>query len=397
MSTSDKHFATRAIRTQPDRAQREHSEPLYLTSSFVYDDAEQARALFANELSGNMYSRFSNPNTDALVEKLCLLEETEDGFATATGMAAVFASLAAFLRSGDHVVASRALFGSSHQILTQILPRWGIEHTYIDGNEPADWEAAIGPQTRMLMLETPSNPGLQVIDMEMLGGLAHRHGLLYAVDNCFATPYLQQPARYGADLVIHSATKFIDGQGRVVGGAVLGSKELIREVRFFCRQTGPAMSPFNAWVLSKSLETLHVRMDRHCASALALARRFQTREDLEEVRYPFLETHPQYTLARKQMAAGGGLLCLVLKGGYERARRFIDRLQMLSHTANLGDSRTIVTHPASTTHSKLSEEERQAVNIPQGLIRISVGLEHIDDIAADVEQALEASRAAVEA
>lgn len=392
MSTSDKHFATRAIRTQPERAQREHSEPLYLTSSFVYEDAEQARALFANEQQGNMYSRFSNPNTDALVEKLCLLEGAEDGFATATGMAAVFASIAAFLNAGDHIVASRALFGSSHQILTQILPRWNITHTYVDGNDPAAWEAAIRTTTRMIMLETPSNPGLQVIDMEMLGGLARKHGLLFAVDNCFATPYLQQPARYGADLVIHSATKFIDGQGRVVGGAVLGPKALIKEVRFFCRQTGPAMSPFNAWVLSKSLETLHVRMDRHCTNALTLARRLEGRDDLEEVRYPFLESHPQFALAQKQMAQGGGLVCMVLKGGYARAQAFIDRLEMLSHTANLGDSRTIVTHPASTTHSKLSEEERRAVNVPQGLIRISVGLEHLDDIAADVEQALLASR-----
>lgn len=385
------NFETNAIRLQNERAEREHSVPIYFTSSFVFEDAEQARAMFADEIPGNIYTRFSNPNNSEFIEKLCALEGTEDGIATASGMAAMWTSLAAFLRSGDHVLASRSLFGSTHQILTTLLPRWGITSTYADIAKPEEWEALIQPNTKMIFVETPSNPALDIIDLEWLGKLARKHNIILNVDNCFATPYLQTPAKYGADLVTHSATKFIDGQGRAIGGAVLGRADLIKEVRFFARHTGPSMSPFNGWILSKSLETLAVRMERHCQSALALAERLQSNPHIAYVKYPFLPSHPQYDLARRQMRLGGGVITFELKGGIEQGRRFLNALQMLSHTANLGDTRTIATHPASTTHSKLKEEERQAVGITPGLIRVSVGLEHLDDITRDIEQAITAS------
>lgn len=393
MADRSLHPETLAIRTQAPRGpEREHSVPLFLTSSFVFESAEQARALFADEEEGNVYSRYSNPNSDELVRKLCLLEGAETGIATGSGMAGVFVSLAALLGSGDHLLAARAIFGSTHQLLTRVLPKWGISSSYVDMSATEEeWEAAIRPETRLLFVETPSNPGLDLIDLEMLSRVCRRHDVLLVVDNCFATPHLQRPLDLGADLIVHSATKFIDGQGRTLGGAVLGSAERMKEIAFFARHTGPAISPFNAWMLSKSLETLAVRMDRHTSNALALARHFEGHDELEQVRYPFLESHPQYELARRQMKGGGGIVVIVLRGGVDRARRFIDALQLLSHSSNLGDARTIVTHPASTTHSKLSEEERQAVGIVPGLVRISVGLEHIDDIIADVEQALAAS------
>lgn len=388
------HPETLAIRTQAPRGpEREHSVPLFLTSSFVFDSAEQARALFADEEVGNVYSRYSNPNVDELVRKLCALEGAESGIATASGMAAVFATFAALLKSGDHVVAARALFGSTHQLLTRLLPRWGIGSTYVDTTATAaEWVAALRPETRMIFVETPSNPGLDLIDLEMLAGVCRSRGVLLVVDNCFATPYLQRPLDFGADLVVHSATKFIDGQGRTLGGAVLGPERLLAELHFFARHTGPAISPFNAWVLSKSLETLGVRMDRHGSTALAIAGHFEGNPEVEQVRYPFLESHPQHALARRQMKGGGGIVVLVLRGGLERAQRFLDAVELLSHSTNLGDTRTIVTHPTSTTHSKLTEEERQRVGIVPGLIRISAGLEHPDDIIQDVEQALERSR-----
>ena len=386
------NFETKAIRIQTDRsAQREHSSALYLTSSFVFEDAEQARSLFAGESAGNIYTRFSNPNQDEFVAKLCALEDAEDGIATASGMAAVFAGIAGLLRSGDHLLSSRAVFGSTHQILTQILPGWGIQHSYVEASRPETWEAAFRPETKMFFLETPSNPGLEIVDLKLAGEFCARHGLLLNVDNCFATPYLQNPALWGAHLVTHSATKFIDGQGRVVGGAVVGKKDLIEQLRFFVRHTGPALSPFNSWVLSKSLETLAVRMDRHCKNALQLARRLQKLEGLGRVKYPFLDSHPQKEIARRQMKAGGGLLTFELPGGLEQGRQFLNELKMLSHSANLGDSRSIATHPASTTHSKLSFAERQAVGIGDGLIRISVGLEHPDDIYRDIVQAVKKS------
>lgn len=393
MDKKERHFETQAIRIQSERSQhREHSVPIYATSSFMFEDAEQARALFADELEGNIYTRFSNPNNDEFVEKLCALEGTEDGVATASGMAAMFISIAAFVKSGDHVLASRSLFGSTHQILTTLLPRWGITHTYVSIHDgPEVWEQNIQDNTRMIFVETPSNPGLDLIDLEWLGRLANKHQLILNVDNCFATPYLQTPAHLGAHIVTHSATKFIDGQGRTIGGAVLGNKELMKEVRFLARHTGPALSPFNGWILSKSLETLAVRMERHCQNALDLAGFLENHGEVLDVKYPFLPSHPQYELAKKQMLLGGGLFTFELKGGLERGKNFLNLLEMLSFTANLGDTRTIVTHPASTTHSKLTEEERAAVGITPGLIRVSVGLEHLDDIKADLLQAMEKS------
>jgi O-succinylhomoserine sulfhydrylase len=389
----DGYSETDPIRAQHERSSfREHSVPLFMTSSFVFEDAEQARALFADEIQGNIYTRFSNPNNTELVNKLCLMEGTEDGIATASGMAAMYISMIALLKSGDHVLASRSVFGSTHQILNTIFPRFNISHTYVDLTDPDAWEKNILPNTKMIFVETPSNPALDMIDLEWLGQLAKRKNVILNVDNCFATPYLQRPAKWGAHLVTHSATKFMDGQGRVIAGAVLGTKELIKEIRFFARHTGPSLSPFNAWILSKSLETLAVRMERHCANALELATHMEKQKDVVKVKYPFLPSHPQHALAKKQMKLGGGMVTFELAGGIDRGRRFLNALKMISHSANLGDTRTIATHPASTTHSKLSEEERAAVGITPGLIRISVGLESTADIIADIDQAITASR-----
>ncbi|MDX1942939.1 MAG: aminotransferase class I/II-fold pyridoxal phosphate-dependent enzyme [Saprospiraceae bacterium] len=388
--SQDQHFETIAIRTQMKRSdQNEHSTPLYLTSSFLFDDADHAKALFSEEIQGNIYSRYSNPNNDEFIEKLCLLEGTEDGVATASGMAAMFLSIAAFVRNGDHIVASRSLFGSTHQILTQLLPRWGVTHTYVDADKPADFEQAIQSNTKMIFIETPSNPAIDLIDITWLSELATKHDIILNVDNCFATPYLQNPAKLGAHIVTHSATKFIDGQGRVLAGAVLGSKDLIKEVRFMARHTGPALSPFHGWLLSKSLETLAVRMEKHCENALKLAQFLETLPEVAYVKYPQLPSHPQYELAKKQMRLGGGLVSFELKGGIEAGKNFLNSLQMISFSANLGDTRTIATHPASTTHSKLTEAERLQVGITPGLIRLSVGLENIEDIKQDVKQAID--------
>jgi O-succinylhomoserine sulfhydrylase len=386
-----KNFETKAIRTQSERSEnREHSVPLYLTSSFVFNDAAHASALFQGEEEGLIYSRYNNPNTDELIHKLCVLEGTQAGFATATGMSAMFMSMAAFLRQGDHVVACRSIFGSTHQIFTQIFTKWGIDHTYVDINTPDNWDSAFKKgKTKMLFLETPSNPALDIIDLEFAGKLAKAYDCILNVDNCFATPYLQQPTKYGADIVTHSATKFIDGQGRVLGGAILGREDLMEEVIFMGRHTGPSMSPFNAWVLSKSLETLAIRMDRHCESALQLAKYLETRKEVSKVYYPFLKSHPKYDIARKQMKAGGGLVSFEFKNGADPAINFLNNVRLSSFTSNLGDSRTIVNHPASTTHSKLTQEERAKVGIGDGLVRVSVGLEHIEDIINDFDQAFE--------
>ncbi|SMO52037.1 trans-sulfuration enzyme family protein [Fodinibius sediminis] len=380
---------TKAIRTQTSRTeQREHSTPLFMTSSFVFDSAEHARALFASEAEGNVYSRYSNPNVDEFIQKMCELEGAEAGVATASGMSAIFSSLAGLLEQGDHVLACRSLFGSSHQILNGILPKWGITYSYGNIDQPEQWESLVQDNTRVLFLETPSNPGLDLIDLEWAGELAEAHNLILVVDNCFATPYLQKPMTFGADIVLHSATKFIDGQGRGIGGVVVGEEKYIEEISFFTRHSGPALSPFNAWMFSKSLETLPVRMDRHCDNALALAAFLEDQPQVEWVKYPFLKSHPQYDLAQKQMKKGGGVVAFNIEGGYNAAKRFLDKLQTLSLSANLGDSRTIATHPASTTHSKLSDEERAVVNITPGMIRIAVGLEAIDDIQSDISQAL---------
>jgi O-succinylhomoserine sulfhydrylase len=390
---SKKKFETNAVRTQVKRTQEmEHAAPLYLTSSFMFETAEDMRAAFADETDANIYSRFSNPNVKEFTDKMCLLEGAEAGYATASGMAAVYASMMALLKSGDHLLSCSSIFGSTHTVLSKFFPKWGIDYSSFDINKPKEIEKRIKKNTKMIFVETPSNPGLDVIDLELLGKIARKHSVILNVDNCFATPYLQKPIEYGADIITHSATKFIDGQGRVLGGCVLGKKELIQEVYLFCRSTGPALSPFNAWVLSKSLETLAVRMDRHCSNALALAQWLDKRKDLEQVKYPFLKSHPQYAVAKKQMTQGGGVVAFTLKGGIARGRKFLDALQMCSLTANLGDTRTIASHPSSTTHAKLTEAERLAVGITPGLVRISAGLEHIDDIISDVEQALNASR-----
>ena len=381
---------TLAIRTQTERTgEKEHSTPLFLTSSFVYDSAEDMAAAFADDsLDVNIYSRFSNPSVDEFVKKVCLMEGAEDGIATATGMAAVFSSFMTFVSAGDHIVSASAVFGSTHAILTKYLPKWGIEYSYFDMNKPETIEGLIKKNTKLLYVETPSNPGLDIIDLKYVADLCKKHNILFIVDNCFATPAVQQPIKYGADLVLHSATKFMDGQGRVLGGVVVGKKDLIKQMYLFIRNTGPSLSPFNAWVLSKSLETLYVRMDKHAENALQIAKKLEGHAALSWVKYPFLESHPQYKVAKQQMNNGGGILTFELKAGLDGGRKFLNNLKWLSMTNNLGDSRTIASHPASTTHSKLTEEERQAVGITPGLIRLSVGLEHPDDIIEEILQAL---------
>jgi O-succinylhomoserine sulfhydrylase len=383
---------TVAVRTQVEvTPQKEHSVPLYLTSSFVFDSAEEMRAAFADEISRNIYSRFTNPNAAELAEKIRLLEGAEAGLSTATGMAAVFATFGALLSSGDHLLACRSLFGATHTILTKILPRWGIAHSYFDAADPDSWAAQVRPNTRLVFAETPTNPAVDIVDLERLGALCAERGLLLAIDNCFATPVLQRPLEFGAHLSIHSATKFIDGQGRVMGGIVVGRADLVKQIFDFARATGPALSPFNAWVLSKSVETLALRMERHSENAMTVARWLETQEGVLEVRYPFLPSHPQHAVAKRQMTRGGAILAFKLPGGFEQGRRFLDALAMCSVTANLGDTRTIASHPSSTTHARLTEEERLAVGITPGLVRISVGLEHPDDVIADLSQALERS------
>ena len=383
---------TDAVRTQVTRTGfREHSVPLYLTSSFVFDDAEDMRASFAEEKEHSIYSRYSNPTTSEWIQKVCLMEGAEAGFAFASGMAAVFSTFAALLDSGDHVLASRSVFGSTHTVLTQVFPKWNIGHTFFQPDRLEGIEALIRPETRILYAETPTNPGVDVLDLEALGRIARAHGLLLVIDNCFATPYLQQPVKFGADLVIHSGTKLMDGQGRVLAGITVGRENLIDRIYRFARITGPALSPFNAWVLSKSMETLAVRVDRHCENAMQVAEFLSGHPRVKWVKYPFLKTHPNYDLARRQMKAGGCVVAFEVKGGVDAGRTFLDRIGMLSLSANLGDSRSIVTHPASTTHSKLTPQQRLESGISDGMIRVSVGLEHVDDIIKDLEAALSAT------
>ena len=385
-----KKFETEAIRTQMDRSQNaEHSSPLYLTSSFVFEDAEELRAAFADELDRNIYSRFSNPNTQELVDKICVLEGAQDGIALSSGMAAVYSSFAALLNSGDHIVSVRSVFGSTHTLFKKYFPKWNIDTTYFNANTPDQIEKAIQSNTKIIYIETPTNPGLDILDMEYLSQVAKKNQILLIVDNCFATPYLQKPIEFGADLVIHSATKLIDGQGRVLGGLIVGRKDLVSEIKSFFRNSGSALSPFNAWVLSKSIETLAVRLDRHCDNALKLANHLENHPKINYVKYPFLPTHPQYHIAKKQMFRGGNIITFDLKNGVEAGRTFLNQIQMCSLSANLGDTRTIVTHPATSTHSKLTLEERAHVGITDGLIRISIGLENIEDIKQDIDQALE--------
>jgi O-succinylhomoserine sulfhydrylase len=348
---------------------------MFLTSSFVFEDSEEMRAAFAGEITRNIYGRFTNPNVEELSEKVRRLEGAEAGHSVATGMAAVFATFGALLSSGDHILACRSLFGSTHTILTKILPRFGITHTYVDAADPDSWPGEIRENTRMIFVETPTNPAVDLVDLEWLGRLAAEKDVILVVDNCFATPILQRPL----------------GQGRVMGGVVVGGKDLVQDIYDFSRATGPSLSPFNAWVLSKSVETLEVRMQRHSENAMTVAEWLEGRPGVASVRYPYLPSHPQYEVAKRQMSSGGGILSFVVEGGLEQGRRFLDAVKLCSLTANLGDTRTIVTHPSSTTHAKLTEEERQAVGITPGLIRISVGLEDVRDVIADVEQALGAS------
>lgn len=390
--TDPQHESTRAIRIQTQASgHREHASPIYMTSSYTFENAEQARAMFAKELPGSIYSRYSNPNVDEFVEKMCMLEHAPDGIAVASGMSAVFTGIAGLLNHGDHILASRSVFGSTHQILTQILPRWGISHAYAPIRDPASWEALIQPNTRLCYIETPSNPALDLIDLQWLSDLCKAHDIILYVDNIFATPIIQKPMHFGADLVMHSATKYIDGQGRGLGGVILGREDLIEKIRFFARHTGPCLSPFNGWMFSKSLELFALRVEKHAQNALALANHLEQHPEVSFVKYPHLPSHPQYELAKKQMRLGGGIVTFNIKGGLDQGRKFLDALRMSSLTANLGDSRTIATHPASTTHSSLTEEDRQAVGILPGLVRISVGLEDIRDIISDIDQALNAS------
>jgi len=385
----DQRFETQAIRQQIDGTHaQEHSTPLYLTSSFTYENAEEMRAAFAGEIDKNIYSRFSNPNTQEFVDKICIMEGAEAGYAFASGMAAVFSTFAALLAADDNIISCRSIFGSTHTVFNKILPKWNITTTYVDLKDTNSWQEVVKENTKLLYVETPTNPGVDLVDLNWVAEFAKKNGLILVVDNCFATPYLQQPIKFGADLVIHSATKFIDGQGRVLGGVTVGNQGLIDEIYAFSRSTGPAMSPFNAWILSKSLETLAVRMDRHCDNAFKLAQFLESNDQIAWVKYPFLPSHPQHEIANRQMSAGGGVVSFGIKGGLDRGKRFLDQIKMCSLTANLGDSRTIVTHPSSTTHAKLTADERQKVDITPELIRVSVGLEHADDIIADIQQAL---------
>lgn len=385
-----KKFETEAIRTQTERTQfLEHSTPMYVTSSFVFDDAEDMRASFSEEKDRNIYSRYSNPNTNEFIEKVCQMEGAEAGFAFASGMAAVFSTFAALLNSGDHVISARNIFGSTHSLFMNFLPKWNISSDYFEIDDLEAIHALVKPTTKFIYAESPTNPGVDILDLEKLGTIAKKHNLLLIIDNCFATPYLQQPIKFGADLVIHSGTKLMDGQGRVLAGITVGSAKLMDKVYRFSRITGPALSPFNAWVISKSLETLAVRVDRHCENALKLAEFLEDHPKVNWVKYPFLKSHPMYEVAKKQMKAGGSIVAFEVKGGLDAGRKFFDAIKLLSLSANLGDSRSIVTHPASTTHSKLSITEREAVNITDGTVRVSVGLEHIEDVIADIKQALE--------
>lgn len=387
----EQHPITKAIRIRTEQTnEMEHSSPLFLTSSFCYDDAEEMRATFADENDNNIYTRFSNPTVQEFTDRMVALEGAEAGFATSSGMSAVFASFMALLKQGDHLLACNGIFGSTHTVISKFLPKYGIEYSYVNAAASADeWQAAVRPNTKMIYIETPTNPGLDIIDLTMVSAVAKKSNIIFNVDNCFATPLGQRPIDFGADLVIHSATKWIDGQGRVLGGIVVGSKELVKDIHAFCRSTGPSISPFNAWVLSRSLETLDVRMERHAKNALHIASSLQNHPKIVSLKYPFLANHPQHNIAVRQMKNGGGIVCFELKSGLQAGRNFLDNLTMLTLTANLGDTRSIASHPASTTHAKLTEEERLAVNITPGLIRISVGLEHQDDILHDILQALE--------
>jgi len=381
---------TLAVRAGITRSQfNEHSEALYLTSSFVFESAAQAAARFQGNEPGNIYSRFTNPTVTAFQERLAALEGAEACVATASGMSAILATFMALLKSGDHVVCSSGVFGATVQLLNNILLKFGIETTFVDGTDVMAWKSALQPNTRLLYLETPSNPLTEVFDIGALARVAHGVGALLVVDNCFCTPALQRPINLGADLVVHSATKYLDGQGRVLGGAVLGRRELVTDGVFsFLRTAGPSLSPFNAWVLLKGLETLGIRMESQSRSALELAAWLEKHPGVAKVHYPGLPSHPQYQLARKQQRSGGAVVSFEVKGGRERAWRVIDSTRMISITANLGDTKTTITHPATTTHGRISDQARARAGITEGLVRVAVGLESVRDIRADLERGL---------
>lgn len=383
-------FDTLAVRAGQQRtAEHEHSEPIFPTSSYVFDNAAQAAARFKGEEAGNIYSRFTNPTVRTFEQRLAALEGGDSCVATSSGMAAILSTCMALLKSGDHIVSSRAIFGSTVVLFNKYITPFGVDVSYVPLTDPQAWREAIRPETRILFLETPSNPLTEVADIAALAALAHEYDCLLVVDNCFCTPALQQPLKLGADIVIHSATKYIDGQGRCVGGAVVGNKELVGEgVYGFLRTAGPTMSPFNAWVFLKGLETLHLRMKAHSENALQLARFLEGQAAVSRVYYPGLESHPQHQLASQQQTGYGGVLAFEVKGGQKAAWKIIDNTQMLSITANLGDTKSTITHPATTTHGRLSEEERQDAGIQPGMIRIAVGLEDIEDIKADLQRGL---------
>lgn len=383
---------TLAIRAGTQRSQfNEHSEALYLTSSFVFDSAAQAAARFAGEDEGCVYSRFSNPTVSLFQERLAALEGGEAAVATASGMSAILSLVMAHLKAGDHIVASASLFGSTIQLFGNIMSRFGVTTTFVPATDPGAWEAAIRPETRLFFLETPSNPLTEVGDIATLAELAHAHGILLAVDNCFCSPVLQQPLALGADLVVHSATKYLDGQGRVLGGAVVGPKALTDEVYKFLRTAGPTLSAFNAWVLAKGLETLKIRLFSQSANALALARWLEAHPQVARVYYPGLESHPQHALAQRQQKTGGAILSFEVKGGREGAWKVVDSCRLLSITGNLGDVKTTITHPATTTHGRISPEARAAAGISDGLLRVAVGLEALEDLQADLSRGLDAA------
>ena len=387
---NDFYIDTLAVRAGQIRtAEGEHAEPIFMTSSYVFDSAAAAAARFAGDEPGNIYSRFTNPTVRTFEQRLAAMEGGERCVATASGMSAIYATCAGLLRQGDHIVSSRSIFGSTVILFNNFLTRFGVEITYVDQVDMHSWSDAIQDNTRFLFLETPSNPMTEIADIVSLSTLAHDKGCLLVVDNCFCTPALQRPLQLGADIVIHSATKYIDGQGRCIGGAVVGSEELVgKDIYGFLRTAGPTMSPFNAWVFLKGLETLGLRMQRHCQNALDIALWLEQQDNVSMVRYPGLPSHPQHELAGKQMSAYGGIISFEVKGGKEAAWRLIDATNMLSITANLGDTRTTITHPATTTHGRLTPAERERAGISDGLIRIAVGLEDIRDIKNDISRGL---------
>jgi O-succinylhomoserine sulfhydrylase len=384
-------FDTLAVRGGQQRSQfGEHSEALYLTSSFVFDNAAQAAARFSGETPGNVYARFTNPTVTMLQERLAALEGAQRCVATASGMSAILSTVMALLQAGDHIVCSQGVFGATQQLLGTILPRFGVNTSFVASTDPAAYRAAMTPATKLVFIETPSNPLTELIDIAALAEVAHAGSALLAVDNCFCTPALQRPLEFGADLVIHSATKFLDGQGRVLGGAVLGSDKLVEEVFKFLRTAGPSLSPFNAWVILKGLETLRIRLEAQSANALALARWLESQAEVERVFYPGLPSHPQHALAQRQQRSGGAIVSFEVRGGRERAWQVVDATRLISITANLGDTKSTITHPASTTHGRVTAEARAAAGIKENLLRVAVGLEDGADLRADLARGLRA-------